>query len=128
MTRMNITLIAAVLVLSGALALPANPQNQIPPRPTPKLIETPPNGRYQIVNGTPDLTRNIMLLDTQTGDSWIDCDDDGRTTWCRILRSNAPTANNQPSLLGEPSGASDGATTVSNGVRLVSKDGKWQLP
>ena len=32
-----------------------------------------PNGRFQIVNGTPDVARNIMLLDTVTGDTWLFC-------------------------------------------------------
>jgi hypothetical protein len=29
--------------------------------------------RYEIVNGTPDLAANIMLLDTTTGESWVIC-------------------------------------------------------
>lgn len=45
-------------------------------------------GRFQIVNGTPTLTRNIMLLDTMTGDSWQICEaPDGTTTWCSIPKS-----------------------------------------
>lgn len=52
-------------------------------------------GRYQIVNGTPDQARNIMLLDTATGQSWISCIgelDGGKTTatqWCKIPRTDA---------------------------------------
>src|SRR5438876_808316 len=34
-----------------------------------------PPGRFQVVNGTPSMTRNIMLLDTQTGQTWIFCSD-----------------------------------------------------
>jgi len=159
MMRINTGLIAAVLVLSGALALtvslPANPQNQVPPRSTLRPIETPPNGRYQIANGTPDQARNIMLLDTQTGKTWIICNGAGGTAWCIMntgeqagkvpeaeafpspSRTPLPTPSSadvltrdltMKSLLGQPSGASDGAVNTTNGVKLVSKDGKWQLP
>ena len=48
-----------------------------------------PNGRFQIVNGTPELTRNIMLLDTVTGDTWILCTTEGASGWCRMPRSGA---------------------------------------
>jgi hypothetical protein len=120
MTRMNIALIAAVLVLSGALALaaalPANPQNQIPPRSTLKPIETPPNGRFQIVNGTPELTHNIMLLDTQTGKTWEVCKIDKEDSWCAMHQyqegefgpsdDQKPTAKTPPGnpclLVGDP--------------------------
>lgn len=40
-------------------------------------------GRYQIVNGTPQITRNIMLLDTQVGRSWVICSmRDSTSGWC----------------------------------------------
>ena len=45
------------------------------------------NGRWQIVNGTPELSRNIMLLDTQTGDSRITCDGADGTGWCALPRT-----------------------------------------
>jgi hypothetical protein len=46
-------------------------------------------GRYQVVNGTPEIARNIMLLDTVTGDSWILCVGvNDETTWCKIPRSD----------------------------------------
>lgn len=51
-----------------------------------------PNGRFQIVNGTPEMTRNIMLLDTFTGDTWILCTTEGATGWCRMPRSGAAAA------------------------------------
>ena len=139
MTRMNVALIAAVVILSGALALaaslPANPQSQNPPRSTLKPIESEPNGRYQIANGTPEMTRNIMLLDTQTGKTWIICEGADGTAWCAMNTGEqagrkAPDsqAGRTYPLLGEPSGASDGATIVRDGVTYVSKSGKWQLP
>ena len=87
MTRVNIALITAVVILSGvmalAAALPANPQAQYPPRSTIQPIVTPPNGRFQVVNGTPELTHNIMLLDTQTGKTWIICGT-SPTAWCAM--------------------------------------------
>lgn len=50
------------------------------------------NGRWQIVNGTPEQARNIMLLDTQTGDSWINCKGDGgENDWCLIRKTNFTT-------------------------------------
>jgi hypothetical protein len=42
---------------------------------TPTRLRAAKEGRYQIVNGTPELTRNIMLLDTWTGNTWIVCED-----------------------------------------------------
>jgi hypothetical protein len=52
------------------------------------------SGRWQIVNGTPEQASNIMLLDTQTGDSWITCfSSDGGTMWCLILKTNSSAIN-----------------------------------
>jgi hypothetical protein len=43
-------------------------------------------GRYQIANGTGEWARNIMLLDTETGDSWRLCQAatprDTTSAWC----------------------------------------------
>lgn len=45
----------------------------------------PPSGRYQIVNGTPTYARNIMLLDTQTGRTWVICSArDSTAAWCSM--------------------------------------------
>lgn len=41
-------------------------------------------GRYQVVNGTPDVARNIMLLDTASGDTWIYCNES--PSWCKMPR------------------------------------------
>jgi hypothetical protein len=55
------------------------------------------NGRWQIVNGTPGLSRNIMLLDTQTGDSWITCEDSAKSThWCWIPKSYSASSGVKP--------------------------------
>lgn len=49
-------------------------------------------GRYTIVNGTPSVSQNIMLLDTVTGESWIACKNvNASTGWCHLWRSDAPT-------------------------------------
>lgn len=47
------------------------------------------DGRYQIVNGTPSMSRNIMLLDTAIGQSWITCENkkEGRSGWCLLFMS-----------------------------------------
>ncbi len=61
-------------------------------RPTQPVVGGP-NGRFQIVNATPDQTRNIMLLDTVTGDTWLTCTSDGATGWCPMSRfTGAPAA------------------------------------
>jgi hypothetical protein len=48
-----------------------------------------PTGRYQIANGTPELSKNIMLLDTWTGETWIICGGNGvsATSWCPVLHA-----------------------------------------
>lgn len=59
--------------------------------------ETSKNGRYTIINGTPDLARNIVLLDTRTGRTWLMCK--GRpddialvdTKWCALEYVGATT-------------------------------------
>jgi hypothetical protein len=62
------------------------------------------NGRWQIVNGTPELARNIMLLDTQTGDSWINCaDSKGAVNWCSMARTFEQVGRVQPNGSSLPS-------------------------
>jgi hypothetical protein len=47
-------------------------------------------GRYQVVNGRPDMVRTIMLLDTVTGETWVICaDTDGNMAWCKMPRTNS---------------------------------------
>jgi hypothetical protein len=63
------------------------------------------NGRWQIVNGTPEMAHNIMLLDTETGDSWIICGDPKITVdWCSMRKGyeQAPTGSPLPSPLSGP--------------------------
>jgi len=58
----------------------------------PRVVQPTENGRFEIVNGTPDAARNIMLLDTQTGDSWVVCTgSNGVTGWCKLDRNFTQT-------------------------------------
>jgi hypothetical protein len=76
-----------VIVLLGILVLGQKTRAQAPQStPYRTTVSSQANGRFQIVNGTPDLTRNIMLLDTETGDSWIICTigENNGDAWCRM--------------------------------------------
>jgi hypothetical protein len=79
-------------MLSGAVAFLLLAQTNFTQTRT--AITSGVNGRWQIVNGTPEMSRNIMLLDTQTGDSWINCTSaSGQNDWCVITRTNLPTSS-----------------------------------
>jgi len=57
----------------------------------PKYPIAPLAGRYQVVNGTPEMAKNIMLLDTWTGETWILCgplNDLGQ--WCHMQSHGQP--------------------------------------
>jgi hypothetical protein len=46
-------------------------------------------GRFQVMNGTPQFARNIMLIDTQTGQTWVVCETKNassttNTNWCAM--------------------------------------------
>lgn len=60
---------------------------------TPALAQKAgPPGRYVVVNPTPEFSRNIMLLDTATGKTWIACtSSDGDLNWCAMTRSESGT-------------------------------------
>jgi hypothetical protein len=50
------------------------------------------SGRYQVVNGTPEMARNIMLLDSATGETWIACiGEGGASNWCHMVRTRVTT-------------------------------------
>jgi len=54
------------------------------------VVSSTSSGRYQVVNGTPELSKNIMLLDTATGRSWILCRDESKSDlWCTLEVSEA---------------------------------------
>lgn len=47
-------------------------------------------GRWQIVNPTPAMARNIALLDTATGNTWIMCiGEHGSVNWCLAERTDS---------------------------------------
>lgn len=79
---------AGFLCLALAFHLGARAATAQAPVPRPTSA-----GRYAIVNGTPDISINIMLLDTFTGESWVSCTGvDGERTWCKIIRSSGSTS------------------------------------
>lgn len=54
-------------------------------------------GRFRIVNGMPSMMKSVMLLDTQTGKSWVLCNakDSAATTdsgWCAMRFYGSETA------------------------------------
>jgi hypothetical protein len=55
------------------------------------VISSTSSGRYQVVNGTPELSKNIMLLDSATGQSWIICNGDNGAQWCRMFVTDDST-------------------------------------
>jgi len=61
-------------------------------RPPPKSPALSPGARWQIFNGTPEMAKNIMLLDTVTGQTWILCHDSKTNAdgWCNMFRESAP--------------------------------------
>ncbi len=80
------TVIFSVLV--GAFVCLEVAQPNVTQTPTRTINNTKAeNGRWQIVNGTPDQAHNIMLLDTQTGDSWITCNGPDGVGWCTLSKT-----------------------------------------
>ena len=45
-------------------------------------LSTKDIGRYEVINGTPGMTRNIMLIDRKTSSTWLFCDIDSSSAWC----------------------------------------------
>ena len=74
--------VALVLLATPGCERPAN----TPPAPPPQSSDV---GRYQVVNGVPSMARNIMLLDTKTGKTWVVCASKDptvytETNWCAM--------------------------------------------
>jgi hypothetical protein len=61
-------------------------------------------GRFQIVNGTPEMAHNIMLLDTWTGRTWMTCHDSssGNDGWCPLPQFSSPPGTNSPQASAPP--------------------------
>jgi hypothetical protein len=81
------TFVIGMLVVTIALLLVA--------RPNASQTTQAHTGRWQIVNGTPQLSENIMLLDTETGNSWITCNlpspdsiSEVSTGWCALTKTD----------------------------------------
>lgn len=82
----GIVVVAAFLAVRPILGQVAKPATAVPSVA----------GRYQVVNGTPDQARHIMLLDTLTGDTWMICDrSDNSTAWCKMPRVDAPSKSDR---------------------------------
>lgn len=48
------------------------------------------DGRWQIVNPTPSVARDTMLIDTQTGETWILCvNEEGGSNWCFVPKTKS---------------------------------------
>lgn len=76
--------VAAVMLLSVGCGTAKTEAPAREPTPAPS-----PAARYAVVNGTPQMTRNIMLLDTETGRTWIICGGNDAGTvpsWCPMAR------------------------------------------
>lgn len=85
---MRITIL--VIALGFMFAIISCDQQKQADLKQPIFVEKQTIGRFQIVNGTPQMTQNIMLLDTVTGDSWIICaNKDRETLWCKIEKSES---------------------------------------
>lgn len=82
-----------LLVLAGAVGrLQAQAKPSVP-IPTPVSVAA---GRWQVVNGAPEFRNMVMLLDTATGDTWIECQDAQEAQgWCRMFRSAAATGKKE---------------------------------
>jgi len=82
--------LAGVLLFGVGVGIGGVLMQQRPEPVTAQNSPAPTTGRYQIVNGTPQYAKNIMLLDSLTGESWVVCEGTGgETTWCKITRSEA---------------------------------------
>ncbi len=80
--------ILATVALFG-VSLHAQTKPALAPIPTPVALTS---GRWQVVNGAPEFRNMVMLLDTATGQTWIQCaDSQGAQGWCRMFLSEAPT-------------------------------------
>jgi hypothetical protein len=51
----------------------------------------PTTGRFQVVDPTPDIVRNVTLLDTATGETWLLCNGKDGTVWCVVPRTESMT-------------------------------------
>jgi len=90
---LTILLLASTVLVRFGEAQTANPA----PRP----VAAQPNGRWQVINPTPEFVGHTMLLDTQTGRTWKVCTVDKKDGWCAIHRyeegETSPITEKEPS-------------------------------
>jgi len=83
--------VSLVAILAGGVVagrLQAQTKTAVP-IPAPVSVTS---GRWQVVSGAPEFRDMVMLLDTATGQTWIQCSNDqGAQGWCRMFRSEAAT-------------------------------------
>lgn len=100
--RERIFWIGAVLVAGLIVSSPLVAQRRPTVAEADAFMAQRQEGRFVIVNGTPDLARNIMLLDTATGESWVSCTGRGVSGWCKQPRfEEAARADSADPLLGK---------------------------
>lgn len=92
MTKKFFYACAGVFLLALAYHLGAGSADAQSPQPARAIVQGAGNGRYQIVNGTPEMARNIMLLDSVTGKTWQICGGNGAAgdeiaSWCPMVRA-----------------------------------------
>ena len=76
-------IVLVTFVTSALIATTLRAQSKPTAIPTAVTVS---NGRWQVVNGRPEATATIMLIDTATGNTWIFCDTrpDDAQGWCRM--------------------------------------------
>jgi hypothetical protein len=90
--RLNLVAVTVAIVLSCVFLSAQSRSGAQASQP----VQHQENARYQIVDGTPELAANIMLLDTWTGESWEVChNSDGESGWCPMPRFNSPGINSK---------------------------------
>lgn len=89
----RILYVGALVVAVGVGALARKNASAAPPLPVASSA-----GRWQVVNGTPDMARNIMLLDSVTGQTWIACTGEAGNSWCYMPRTDHRTTGGERSV------------------------------
>lgn len=92
MDRLRVVFMVLVLVILTTIAaliagfvIRTDANNGAPAKATPN---------FAIVNGTPEFAKYIMLLNTNTGDTWVLCNGgDGETAWCWMPQYSTATTS-----------------------------------
>jgi hypothetical protein len=95
-----LTTVVLTILLLGSAVLARFGEAQTS-NPAPRPVVAQPNGRWQIVNPTPEYVGHTMLLDTQTGRIWEVCTVDKKQSWCAMHRYEegevSPVTEKEPS-------------------------------